>query len=408
MSKILEEKKNDLITRAEALVKEAEVRELTDDEAQELAEIRDDVKKIKEALGLEDEMREILEKEATEKKDNEPIEEGKDMNAERACEEEKRALETRAQAEEKAFEAYIRNYQLRDSETDLTKGDNGAVIPATIADRIIKKVYDICPILERSSKFNVKGTLTIPYYNEASPADHITVAYADEFTPLTSHVGKFTSTVTLTGFLAGALVKVSRSLIRNSQFNIVQYVIDLMAEHIARFIEHELLIGTPAVVDPATPAKVLGLYSLTNAVTAASTSAITADEVVKLHDAVKDRYQSNAMWSMSPATRTALRLLKDEMGRYLLQDDISSPFGTSLLGKPVYVSDNMPEIGASANVIYYGDFKGLATKFDEEINIQVLRERFADEHADGVIGWFSFDSKVMDQQMIAKLTMAAS
>ena len=109
---------------------------------------------------------------------------------------------------------------------------------------------------------------------------------------------------------------------------------------------------------------------------------------------------------MSPATRTALRLLKDEMGRYLLQDDISSPFGTSLLGKPVYVSDNMPEIASGNNVIYYGDFKGLATKFDEEINIQVLRERFADEHADGVVGWFSFDSKVMDQQMIAKLTMA--
>lgn len=404
MSKILEEKKNDLITRAEELVKEAETRELTDDEAQELAEIRDDVKKIKEALGLEDEMREILETEA--KEDKTPTEE-ENMNAERACEEEKRALETRARQEEKAFEAYIRNYSLRDSETDLTKGDNGAVIPATIANRIIKKVYDICPILERSTKFNVKGTLTVPYYDEASPADHITVAYSDEFTPLTSHVGKFTSTITLTGFLAGALVKVSRSLINNSQFNIVDYVIDLMADHIARFIERELLIGTPAVVDPATPAKVLGLYTLTNAVTAASASAITADEVVKLHDAVKDRYQSNAIWIMSPSTRTALRLLKDEMGRYLLQDDISSPFGASLLGKPVYVSDNMPNIASGANVIYYGDMKGLATKFDEEINIQVLRERFADEHADGVVGWFSFDAKTMDQQMIAKLTMAS-
>ena len=407
MSKVLEEKKNDLITRAEELYKEAQTRELTDDEAQELAEIRDDVKKIKEALGLEDEMREILESEAEAKKDNVPTEE-ENMNTERACEEEKRALEQRAVAEEKAFEAYIRNvYNERGAETDLTKGDNGAVIPATIANRIIKKVYDICPILERSTKFNVKGTLTIPYYNEVSPADHITVAYAEEFTPLTSHVGKFTSTITLTGFLAGALVKVSRSLINNSQFNIVDYVIDLMADHIARFIEHELLIGTPAVVDPETPAKVLGLYNLTNAVTAASETAITADEIVKLHDAVKDRYQSNAIWIMSPATRTALRLLKDEMGRYLLQDDISSPFGSSLLGKPVYVSDNMPEIASGNNVIYYGDMKGLATKFDEEINIQVLRERFADEHADGVVGWFSFDAKTMDQQMIAKLTMAS-
>jgi HK97 family phage major capsid protein len=405
MSKILKEKKNDLVTRGEALMEAMKTRELTEDEAAELAEIRDDLKKIKEALGLEDEMREILESEAEAKPDAEPKEEGEDV--ERACNEEKRELEQRALAEEKAFEAYIRNRYNERSETELTKGDNGAVIPATIANRIIKKVYDICPILERSSKFNVKGTLTVPYYSEESPADAITVAYAEEFTPLTSHVGKFTSTISLSGFLAGALVKVSRSLINNSQFNIVEYVVDLMADHIARFIEHELLIGTPANVGAGTPAKVLGLYTLTNAVTAASASAITADEVIKLHDAVKDRYQSNALWIMSPATRTALRLLKDEMGRYLLQDDISSPFGTSLLGKPVYVSDNMPEIASGNNVIYYGDFKGLATKFDEEINIQVLRERFADEHADGVVGWFSFDSKVMDQQMIAKLTMAS-
>lgn len=92
MSKILIEKKNDLITRAEELVKESEIRELTPDEAQELAEIRDDVKKIKEALGVEDEMREILEEEAQAKDDNVPKEE-ENMNTERACEEEKRSLE---------------------------------------------------------------------------------------------------------------------------------------------------------------------------------------------------------------------------------------------------------------------------------------------------------------------------
>ena len=56
----LVEKKNDLITRAEAILNDAETnkRELTDDEAQELAEIRDDVRKIKEALKIHDELKE--------------------------------------------------------------------------------------------------------------------------------------------------------------------------------------------------------------------------------------------------------------------------------------------------------------------------------------------------------------
>ena len=391
--KAKEEKRNDLITRAESIVAEAkkENRELTDDEMAEIAEIRDDVKKIKEALGLDDDFREMPEAEA--KPDAEPKE---DEN--RACgEEEKRAMN---EMQERAmFEAYLRG-TINERDTNLTKGDNGAVIPATIANKIIKKVYDICPVLERSSKYNVKGTLTIPYYDEASPNDAITVAYATEFSGLASHVGEFTSTISLTGFLAGALVKVSRSLINNSQFNIVDHVIDLMAEHIARFIEKELL-------NPSDPShKIKGLSSLTNGITAASASAITADEVIKLHDKVKDMYQSNAIWIMSPATRTALRLLKDEMGRYMLQDDVSLPFGTSLLGKPVYVSDNMPEIATGNKVIFYGDLKGLATKFSENINIQVLRERYADEHADGVIGFFEMDATVEDQQKLAVLTMA--
>jgi HK97 family phage major capsid protein len=101
-------------------------------------------------------------------------------------------------------------------------------------------------------------------------------------------------------------------------------------------------------------------------------------------------------------------MLKSETGYFLLNDDISTPFGTTLLGKPVYVSDSMPDIGAGENVIYYGDMHGLATKFNEEINIEVLRERYADEHAIGVIGWFEFDSKVIDEQQIAMLTMASA
>ncbi len=392
MSKFLEEKKNDLITRAETVLNtaKAEKRELTDAEAQELAEIKDDVRRIKETLKMDDDFREMLD--AEKKPDAEPKE---DVNVS-VEEKDRECKEKRALDEEKMFEAYIRG-TLNERANNMTKGDNGAVIPQTIADKIIRKVYDICPVLEKSSKYNVKGTLTIPYYDESETA--ITVGYQTEFSAITSAVGQFTSNVTLTGFLAGALAKVSRSLINNSQFNIVDHVVDLMAEHIARFIEGELLNGTED--------KVAGLSTLTNVVTAEASNAITADEVIKLHDAIKDRYQQNAIWIMSTQTRTALRLLKDSMGRYMLQDDISLPFGTSLLGKPVYVSDNMPEIGAGNTAIYYGDFKGLATKFSENINIQVLREKYADEHADGIIGWFEFDAQVEDAQKLAKLVMAS-
>ena len=250
-------------------------------------------------------------------------------------------------------------------------------------------------MLQRSQKYNVKGKLQIPYYDTTSGG--INVAYATEFTPLTSSNGEFTN-IELDGFLAGALSKISNSLINNSQFDIVSFIVNQMGEDIARFIEHELLIGTSNKVD--------GLSKLTNSVTTAAGTAITSDEVVKLKDSIKDVYQNNAIWIMSPATRTALRLLKGSDGHYLLNDDISSPFGTVLLGKPVYVSDNMPNMAKGATVIYYGDMTGLATKFSENITTQVLREKYVDEHATGVISWFEFDAKVQDAQKLSKLVMA--
>lgn len=405
--KELIEKKNDLITRAESIVNTAksEKRELTEAEATELTELRDNVKKITRDLGLMDDVDKIGLEKVKEEKEKEGEAEMKKVEANN-----ERSIEIRERNE---FENYIRGFTVHERDGDpptpvnLGKdsydpthpagGAGGKLIPTTIVQYIIRKVYDICPILERSQKFNVRGKLDIPKY----PANdnNITVAYQEEFSPLVSSSGSF-NTVTLDGFLAGCLTKVSRSLINNLQFDIVGFVVREMAYAITRWIEGELLNGTSG--------KITGLSDLTNGITAAAQNAITADEVVKLHDKIKDQFQRNAIWIMSPATRTALRLLKSSTGYYLLNDDISTPFGTSLLGKPVYVSDNMHEIAAGNTAIYYGDMMGLATKFNENMNIEVLRERYADEHAYGVIGWLEFDAKVIDEQQIAKLTMASA
>ena len=394
------EKKNDLIKRAESIINlaETEKRELTDAEAQELAEIRDDVKKIKDMLEM---MADFDDARACggkmEKKEDAGAEAGTDAKPDDA---------QRELAERRSFDAYLRNRVLETRDAvNMTEGANGAVVPVTIAKKIIAKVYDICPILERSSKYSLKGDLEIPYYDESTTA--ITVAWAQEFVDLTSSVGSFTN-ITLKDYLAGALTLISRKLINNSEFDLVAFVIDRMALAIARFIEGACLNGgNPDASSHVNQVKGLA-GSVTQTVVAGSTSAITADKVIELKDSVKDVFQNDAIFIMSRNTRTALRLLKDDVGRYLLQDDITSPFGSTLLGKPVYVSDNMPEIASGVNAIYYGDMKGLATKFSEDVNIQVLREKFATQHAVGVVGWVSFDAKVENAQAISALVMSAS
>lgn len=312
--------------------------------------------------------------------------------------------EERAAAEERAFADFIRGTvsEERGEDVNMTKGANGAVIPTSIAQKIVAKVYDICPIAQMATRYDVKGTLSIPYYpavGDSGEEPDITMGYAAEFTALDSTSGSFSS-IDLQAFLAGVLTKVSKSLVNNSGFDIVGFVIDKMAESIARWLEGELLKGTAS--------KIRGLADATNVVNAGAATFLTADELIDVQEAVKDAYQPGAIWIMAPSTRKAIRKLKDGQGNYLLERDFTARWGYKLLGKDVYISDNMTAIGASNKAIYYGDMSGLALKFSEDINIEVLRERFATEHAIGVVGYCECDAKIENEQKIAVLKMAAS
>lgn len=302
-------------------------------------------------------------------------------------------------SEVRAFENYVRGKVLEGRATDvnLTVSDNGAVIPSTIANKIIKKVYDISPIYQLSTRYNVGGTLSIPYYDENTQS--IQMAYSDEFTELSSTSGKFKS-IDLKGYLAGALSLVSLSLVNNSQFDIVSFVIQAMSEAISKWIEKELIKGTAS--------KVEGLKGVTQSVTSATATDITADELIDVQESVPDVYQAGSVWIMNKSTRTSIRKLKDSDGNYLLNRDVSSKWGYTLLGKDVYVTDNMDAIAAGKTTIYYGDFSGLAVKLTEDVSIQVLREKYATQHAIGVVGWIEIDSKVENAQKISKLVQKAS
>jgi HK97 family phage major capsid protein len=311
----------------------------------------------------------------------------------------KESAESKDEAEERAFADYIRgNYDEIRSAVNMTKGDNGAVIPSSIANKIIEEIIDICPIFADADRYNVKGSLSIPYYDEGTSS--IQMEYADEFTDGESKSGKFLN-ITLTGYLGRAICDVSKSLINNSQFDIVSFVVKRMALAAAKFIEGELLNGTDD--------KIEGLSTLTPAVVTADKSKVTVEELIDLQESIPDAYQSNAYWIMNKKTRTAIRKFKTAEGEFILNRDLNSRWGYTLLGKDVYCSDAVAELGtASKDVIFYGDMKGLAVKVSEDINIEVLRETQARRHAVEVLGFVELDAKVQNAQMVSKMTTKAS
>ena len=373
----LKEKRNDLVDQLNAMLETAktEERAMTSDEISKFDELEAEINNIDKTIEREEKRNAMV---------NTKVKEKDDLTAE--------------ERDIKSFADYIRNSVAgteNRAESNLTKGDNGAIIPKTIVKKIMERVEDISPIYKLATKYHIAGTVNVP--KEDNTSDTITVAYATEFTELESHSNKF-ATIELTGYLYGALTKISKSLLRKSDFNLTNWVVNKMAKKIAKFIEGELINGSPSKVEG-----IKGSYDTENmTVTTAKVGAITADELIDLQELVPDEYQTDAIFVMNRATRKAIRKLKDGQGNYLLERDSTAKWGYRLMNADVYCSDNMGELGTAGNlVVMYGDFSGLAVKEDEKSEIQVLTERFATQHAIGVVAWGELDAKVEDTQKIA-------
>lgn len=295
--------------------------------------------------------------------------------------------------EVQAFADYIRGVK----NEDITKGDNGALIPKTVANKIIDRLKDISPIFNDATRYGVKGGLSIPYVDAAT--DNITVAYASEFTDLTA-VGTATKSVDLGSFLAGALCKVSRSLINNSDIDVVNFVVGKMAQALAVFFDQAVLVGKEG--------KATGLSTLAaeQKKTAAAANAVTLDELVEVQGLLESAYQAGAYWVMNPKTFTALKKLEIASGNFQINDVIENGFSGKFLGKPVYTSDQMPEMATGKTAVYYvNPAEAIAVNLVED-SAQVLNEVYAAQHAVGIVDWVEFDCKIQNEQAAAALVMA--
>ena len=301
---------------------------------------------------------------------------------------------TDAERDHKTFENVIRG--IVNTDTPTMPADAKTLIPTTVWNEIISQVIEISPVFSMADRYNINGNLVLPKYDAQNSS--IVMQYADEGT--TAESGKVViGQITLGGFLARCLAKISKSLINNSNFDIVGFVEAKMAQAIALYFEHEILFGTDG--------KVEGLKGIAEdmTVTTAKATIITPDELMDVQDMVIDNYQANSVWIMNRATRNAIRKLKDNEGDYLLNRDFTAKWGYTLLGKDVYCSDAMDKALAGKTAIYYGDFSGLAVKVSETANMQVLQERYAEEHLLGILAFVEWDAKVADTQKLAKLVM---
>jgi HK97 family phage major capsid protein len=380
--KELIEKRNNLLDEMDGIVNKAkeETRAFSEEESGRFESIKAEIAQIDKTLKAAEETRGFEKMEIK-------------VPAKRSEEEIRAEVITK---EERAFVDFVRGMQ-SESRATLSAGTQGVVIPQTIANRIIDTVKNMSPILSKATIWDVSGDLIVPSYDYTQ---HLPAAYYTEMATLAGQAANFGS-IKLGNTIVASLALISKSLINRTDVDIVPFIVNEVAKAIALFLEKELLTNANSSVGSGAT-KLGGLANASLIVNGATTLVIDSTELVKMQLTLPQVYQADAAWIMHPQTLAYVQSLKSTTGKFLMGNNLSDGGPFTLLGKPVFVSDQMAQIGVNANEIYYGDYSGLHVKMTQGLQMQVLNERFADQYAVGIVAAIELDSAIVEPQKIVK------
>ncbi|MBL4872004.1 MAG: phage major capsid protein [Rhodobacteraceae bacterium] len=101
-----------------------------------------------------------------------------------------------------------------------------------------------------------------------------------------------------------------------------------------------------------------------------------ADSIVDLVYSLGARYRANAVFVMNSKTAGAVRKMKDADGRFLWSDGLAASEPARLMGYPVLIAEDMPDIAVDATAIAFGDFSAGYT-VAERPDLRILRDPFS-------------------------------
>ena len=218
-----------------------------------------------------------------------------------------------------------------------------------------------------------------------------TANWIDEEGPYEDSDDSF-SQITIGAHKLGTTIKISEELLRDSVFDMEAYISREFARRIGAREEESFFTGDGN-------GKPLGILAEAGGaeigVTAASATAITADELIDLFYSLKAPYRKRAVWVMNDSTIKAVRKLKDKNDQYLWQAALTAGTPNTLLGRPVYTSAYMPAVAAGNKSIAFGDFKYYWIADRQGRTFKRLNELYAKNGQVGFIGSQRVDGKLV-------------
>ena len=239
-------------------------------------------------------------------------------------------------------------YEIRNALQEGTDSEGGYLVPDEYERTLVQALEEenVFPPPGQGHQTS-SGDRKIPIVTS-----HGTAAWLDEEDALTESDEVFGQTP-LSAYKLGTFLKVSDELLNDSVFDLPSYISTEFARRIGAKEEEAFFVGDGG-------GKPTGIFAATGGaqtgVTAASSTAITADELIDLFYSLKSPYRRKAVWVMNDSTVKAIRKLKDNQGQYLWQPSLTAGTPDTILNRPVYTSSYVPAIAAGAKTIAFGDF----------------------------------------------------
>lgn len=203
----------------------------------------------------------------------------------------------------------------------------------------------------------------------------------EDFTPLS-----------LGSHKATAIVKLDEDFVADTDFDIEKYLIGKFAKSFGRIEDKAFIIGT----GNNEPTGILNASG--GADVGANTSELSYDDVITLYFSLPSEYRKNGVWLMNDKTALALRKMKDADGNYLWNS-----INDTILGKPVMISEFMPDAGKGSKPIAFGDFSYYWVVGRRPASVRTLTEKFTLYDQVGYLGIEFLDGKLVRGEAIKTL-----
>jgi HK97 family phage major capsid protein len=271
----------------------------------------------------------------------------------------------------------------------------GYLLPDEWDARLIQKLESENPFRALASKEEVKGKRYYPAAESSSAAAWIAEGGSIPFSDMTF------GQIVLSPHKLAVAVKVSEELMFDAAFDIQTYITHMFAAQLAKAEKAAFLTGEGG----DRPTGIFHPSSGANVVLSAH-KVLSADDIFNLVYSLKRPYRKNAVFILNDTTLRAMDALKDQDGRPLWQRDYASSAPGTILGYPLYVTDQAPTYAPNAAVMAFGDFSAYHIADCGRRVITRLDEAYASDGMVGFIGRERVDGKLLLPEAVSVLKMA--